>query len=39
MSELMAGREFACAYLDDLLIISTEQGFDKHLKKQEQVLD
>jgi hypothetical protein len=39
MSELMAGLEFACAYLDDLLIISTEQGFDKCLKKLEQVLD
>jgi hypothetical protein len=39
MSELMAGLEFACAYLDDLLIISTEQGFDKHLEKLEQVLN
>jgi hypothetical protein len=40
MSELMAGLEFACAYLDDfLLIISAEQGFDKHLEKLEQVLN
>ena len=38
MSELMAGLEFARAYLDDLLIISTEKGFDKHLDKLEQVL-
>ena len=38
MSELMAGLEFARAYLDDLLIISTETGFDKHLEKLEQVL-
>ena len=38
MSELMAGLEFARAYLDDLLIISTEAGFDKHLEKLEQVL-
>ena len=38
MSELMAGLEFARAYLDDLLIISTESGFDKHLEKLEQVL-
>jgi hypothetical protein len=29
----MAGLEFARVYLDDLLCISTEQGFDKHLKK------
>jgi hypothetical protein len=35
MSELMAGLEFAHACLDDLLIISTEQGFDKHLEKLE----
>jgi hypothetical protein len=39
MSELMAGLEFARAYLDDLLIISTEQGFYKHLEKLEQVLN
>jgi hypothetical protein len=39
MSELMAGLEFSCAYLDVLLIISTEQGFDKHLEKLEQVLN
>jgi len=38
MSELMAGLEFARAYLDDLLILSTEAGFDKHLDKLEQVL-
>jgi Reverse transcriptase (RNA-dependent DNA polymerase)/RNase H-like domain found in reverse transcriptase len=38
MSELMSGLEFARAYLDDLLIISTESGFDKHLEKLEQVL-
>jgi hypothetical protein len=30
MSELMAGFDFAHAYLDDLLIISTEKSFDKH---------
>ena len=39
MSELMQGLDFARAYLDDLLIISTEQGFDKHLDKLEQVLN
>jgi RNase H-like domain found in reverse transcriptase/Reverse transcriptase (RNA-dependent DNA polymerase) len=39
MSELMAGQEFAHAYLDDLFIISTEKGFDKHLEKLEQVLN
>jgi hypothetical protein len=39
VSELMARLEFARAYLDDLLIISTEQGFDKHLEKLEQVLN
>ena len=39
MSELMSGLEFARAYLDDLLIISNEQGFDKHLEKLELVLD
>jgi hypothetical protein len=38
MSELMAGLDFAHAYLDDLLILSTEKGFDKHLEKLEQVL-
>jgi hypothetical protein len=38
MSELMAGLDFACTYLDDLLIISTEKGFDKHLEKLEKVL-
>ena len=38
MSELMSGLEFARAYLDDLLILSTESGFDKHLEKLEQVL-
>ena len=39
MSELMQGLEFARAYLDDLLVISTEKGFDKHLEKLEQVLN
>jgi transposase InsO family protein len=39
MSELMQGLDFARAYLDDLLIISTETGFDKHLDKLEQVLN
>jgi hypothetical protein len=34
----MAGLDFASAYLDDLLIISTEKGFDKHLEKLEKVL-
>jgi hypothetical protein len=38
MSELMTGLDFARAYLDDLLIISTEKGFDQHLKKLEKVL-
>ena len=38
MSELMSGLEFARAYLDDLLILSTEPGLDKHLEKLEQVL-
>ena len=33
MSELMAGLDFARAYLDDLLIISNEKGFEKHLQK------
>jgi hypothetical protein len=37
MSELMTGLDFACAYLDDLLFISTETGFDKDLEKLEQV--
>jgi Reverse transcriptase (RNA-dependent DNA polymerase) len=39
MSEIMAGLDFARAYLDDLLMISTEKGFDKHLEKLEQVLN
>jgi hypothetical protein len=39
MSELMTGLDFARAYLDDLLIISTETGFNKHLEKLEQVLN
>ena len=38
MSELMSGLEFARAYLDDLLILSTEPGLDNHLEKLEQVL-
>jgi Reverse transcriptase (RNA-dependent DNA polymerase) len=39
MSELMSGLEdFARAYLDDLLILSTEKGFNKHLEKLELVL-
>jgi hypothetical protein len=38
MSELMSGLEFAWAYLNDLLILSTEKGFDKHLEKLELVL-
>jgi len=38
MSELITGLEFARAYLDDLVILSTEKGFDKHLEKLEQVL-
>jgi hypothetical protein len=33
MSELMTGLDFAQAYLDDLLIISTETGFDKTFGK------
>jgi Reverse transcriptase (RNA-dependent DNA polymerase) len=33
MSELMSGLEFVQAYLDDLLILSTEKGFNKHLEK------
>jgi hypothetical protein len=36
--ELMSGLEFAWAYLDDLLIFSTEKGFNKHLEKLELVL-
>jgi transposase InsO family protein len=39
MSELMQGLEFARAYLDDLLVISNEPEFDKHLEKLEIVLD
>jgi hypothetical protein len=39
MSELMTGLDFAHAYLDDLLIISTETGFDNHLEKLEQVIN
>jgi hypothetical protein len=38
MSELMSGLEFAQAYLDDLLILSTEKVFEKHLEKLELVL-
>jgi hypothetical protein len=34
----MSGLDFAKAYLDNLLILSTEKGFDKHLNKLEQVL-
>jgi hypothetical protein len=34
----MSGQDFARAYLDNLLILSTEKGFDKHLNKLEQVL-
>lgn len=37
MSELMAGLEFARAYLDDLLIIS-KGNFDQHLEQLEQAL-
>jgi hypothetical protein len=37
MSNLMSGLDFARAYLDNPLILSTEKGFDKHLNK-EQVL-
>ena len=39
MSKLMQGLDFARAYLDDLLVLSTEKGFDKHLEKLEQVLN
>ena len=28
MSELMSGLGFACAHLHDLLVISTEEGFE-----------
>jgi hypothetical protein len=38
MSELMSGLEFDWAYLDDLLILSAEKGFEKHLEKLELVL-
>jgi hypothetical protein len=38
MSNLLSGLDFARAYLDNLLILSTEKGFDKHLNKLEQVL-
>jgi hypothetical protein len=38
MSELMSGLEFAWAYLNDLLILSTKKGFEKHLDKHELVL-
>jgi hypothetical protein len=34
----MSGLEFAWAYLNDLLILSTEKGFEKHLDKLELVL-
>jgi hypothetical protein len=34
----MAGLDFARAYFNGLLIISTEKGFDKHLEKLEKVL-
>ena len=39
MNPLMQGLEFARAYLDDLLVISTETGFDKHCEKLEIVLN
>jgi hypothetical protein len=29
----VSGLKFARAYLDDLLILSTEKGFEKHLDK------
>jgi hypothetical protein len=38
MSELMSGLEFARAYLNDLLILSTEKGFEKHLDKLDLVI-
>jgi hypothetical protein len=34
----MSGLEFAWAYLDDLLNLSTEKGLEKHLDKLELVL-
>ena len=37
MGELMAGLDFARAYLDDLLIIS-RGSFDEHLEQLEQAL-
>ena len=37
MSELVAGLEFARAYIDDLLVI-TNDNFQKHLQHLEQVL-
>ena len=37
MSELMAGLEFARAYIDDLLVV-TQGGFDTHMDHLEQVL-
>ena len=38
MSKIMFGLEFAHAYVDNLVIILTEEGFDKHPEKLEQVL-
>jgi hypothetical protein len=38
MSERMSGLEFARAYLNDLLILSKEKRFEKHLDKLELVL-
>jgi hypothetical protein len=38
MSDLMSGLDFARAYLDDLLILSTEKWYEKHLNKLEQVI-
>jgi hypothetical protein len=38
MSELLSGLEFAWAYLNDLLILSTEKGFEIHIDKLELVL-
>jgi hypothetical protein len=38
MSGLMSGLEFAWAYPDDLLILSTEKGFEKRVDKLELVL-
>jgi hypothetical protein len=37
MSKLMQGLEFARAYIDDLLVITTG-SFDEHLKNLEEVL-